>query len=349
MLRHSNSRTYAVLDQVLSGLGRKARGRAEKDEHDQADGYIPFKVRFLAWWEGLEPADILTRMDQDDEAAAKPSPKALVIDGSAGKGTAEGAARRTDVLQRIWGEGCHIPGGADFTLSLAQACQLEPDMKVLDLNAGMGAAARDIASKLGVTVAGKELDSELAKVGMALSEQADLAEAATIEPYDPEELKLPRGAYDCILAREVLFLINDKLDFLRMLRDALKVRGQLTFTDYVVTDDANSGRELAQWREAEPRKVQPWTTDRYLMVMGELSLEVQTFEDITPQFIRLALSAWDSFKQELGKAGVNRAFANAMLVEAELWQRRIQLMKSGDLRVLQVHASKKETATMSDW
>ena len=53
--------------------------------------------------------------------------------------------------------------------------------------------------------------------------------------------------------------------------------------------------------------------------------------------------------KELDKPTLTRAFANAMLVEAELWQKRLAVLKGGRISVLRVHAKKRETATLSEW
>lgn len=345
----------AVLDQVLAGLRRKPSDEpADEPAGDEAldtDAYVPFKVRFMAWWDGVDTDDVLARASETASEEKPKTSKTLVIDDEAEQTEdAEGAlAARLDVLRRLWGEGFIVPGGEEFLMSIVEPCGLKPSETVVDLSAAWGGSTRAIARRKDVTVKGLEGSTELAQAAMELSIEQGLEEKAAVTTYDIDNLKLPAGEFDCAVAREILFTVSDKAAFLKRVRNGLRVGGHLVFTDYVFTDDGPPDSSVTAWREAEPLHPYPWTLEFYRHSIGELGFEVSFFEDITPQFRRLALSAWDKFMKELDKPTLTRAFANAMLLEAELWQKRLAVLKGGRTSILRVHATKRETATMSEW
>ncbi len=344
----------ALLDQVISGLRRKPATQPQ-DGHEgedslAGDDYVPFKVRFLAWWDGVETEDILARESETNTEEKPKTAQTLVIDDESETSEKEEAlAVRLDVLRRLWGEGFVVPGGEAFVTNMIEPCELAPSMKVLDLSAGWGGSTRVIAKAKDVTVKGMEPSAELAEAGMAISAEHGLDEKAPVKSYDIDDWKLPGSGFQCAIAREVLFTVSDKTAFLKLIRSGLAIGGHFVFTDYVLTDDDPPDDLVTSWREGEPIHPYPWTLEYYRSSMGDLGFEVSLFEDITPQFCRLATSAWDKFMKELDKPTLTRAFANAMLLEAELWQKRLAALKSGRVSVLRVNAKKRETATLSEW
>ncbi len=345
----------ALLDQVMSGLRRKPAAEPEDghegDDSLAGDDYVPFKVRFLAWWDGVETEDILARESETKTEEKPKTAQTLVIDDGSetSEKKDEALAARLDVLRRLWGEGFTVPGGEAFVTNMIEPCDLDPSKSVLDLSAGWGGSTRVIASAKDVPVFGMEPSAELAEAGMAISVEQGLDEKAPVKSYDIDDWKLPGSGFECAIAREVLFTVSDKAAFLKRIRGGLAIGGHLVFTDYVLTDDEPPNDIVTAWREAEPVHPYPWTLEYYRGSIGELGFEVSLFEDITPQYCRLATSAWEKFMKELDKPTLTRAFANAMLLEAELWQKRLAALKSGRVSVLRVHAKKRETATMSEW
>lgn len=315
--------------------------------HAEPDGYIPFKVRFFAWWEGVDPEDLL--VDANDPAAAAAPASALVIDRRAGASDDETFDRRLALWRRLWGEGYHLPGGDSLTRALMRSCGLGESGKVLDLNPGPGGAARMVARDTGAYVQGLDTRKQIAAAANEAAEADHLAKKVVVETCDLTTLALPRGEYNTAVARELFYMTGDKAYLFKVLRDGLKPRGHLVIVDYVLADDGTQEVELKAWREAEPVDIYPWTKEQYRQAMSSFGFELKTFDDITKNYCDLVLQAWARLTGALDTAQIDRAFANMMLVEGELWQKRVRAMKSGKLAVMHVHALRKETSTLSEW
>jgi len=67
-------------------------------------------------------------------------------------------------------------GGAEATDALAKALGLEKDMKVLDLCSALGAPARQIVKKYGVTVKGVDMTKTMIEKARARTKEAGLAD-----------------------------------------------------------------------------------------------------------------------------------------------------------------------------
>ena len=60
-------------------------------------------------------------------------------------------------------------------------------------------------------------------------------------------------------------------------------------------------------------------------------------EDISARHMRLALHGWKRLVGELSVARPNRPRARAVVAEAEVWMRRLQLMHAGQIRQIRWH------------
>ena len=182
------------------------------------------RERFQAWWDGEEILEPLA------EPAPEPEPK-HEVHYEAPKQHWE--TSRVSLVQNVWGEGFASPGGRDHVLNMVTIFGLDPAMTVLDLGAGLGAAARIMCEKFGVWVTGLEADAALAEAGMALSVKVGLGEKAQIKVFDPDKFEHKQKSVDCVFSKEFLFTVGDKTKFLTAIEDLLKPKGQLLFTDFI--------------------------------------------------------------------------------------------------------------------
>src|SRR5579863_7206313 len=141
---------------------------------------------------------------------------------------------RLTVSQWLWGAGFNIPGAEGHLLELVKPFALNPAMSMLDVAAGLGGPARAIAHSFGTYVTALERDPELARRGMEMSVLQGMQKRAPVSVYDPDKLQLRTGLYDCILGQQATYTVGDREKFLRGLIMALKPRGQLLLTDFVI-------------------------------------------------------------------------------------------------------------------
>ncbi len=311
----------------------------------QADGYIPFRLRFRAWWHGLEPDALVKNADP----VARPRPEAIQVDHV--PLAEESQAARLALLQKLWGDGCLEPGGAAYTLYLIKPLAPTPDKSVLDLAAGLCGGAKCVSEKYGLWVDAMEPDPDLLAAAEAFCEHRGLSKKIKLSGYDPVTLKLPKKKLDSIFARERFYLFPDKPPVLRAIRDGLKPGGQLVFTDLVLADRRAKNEAVEKWREAVPAKTYLWTMKEYEETLAELRLDVRVFADNTDTWRSHIMRGWSKLVDGLGDDMPSRAFVDVLMTEAELWHDQVQALDSGQLRFLRVHAIHHGNAIrpMSGW
>ena len=83
---------------------------------DYKDDYIPFFIRFKAWWNGVDVQDLL-------RDGRKRRPQTAAIDISEPPNwdeSKEWPGLRLQVLKRLWGEGFIFPGGPKQAVRLVK-------------------------------------------------------------------------------------------------------------------------------------------------------------------------------------------------------------------------------------
>ncbi|HYD99570.1 MAG TPA: class I SAM-dependent methyltransferase [Alphaproteobacteria bacterium] len=321
---------------------------------------VPWRVRLRAWWEGYDVGPLLERgHDEGGVHSGDPDHREADHGGGYGGGGAVQAhgqqeagggataapkkplwsAGRIEVVERIWGKGFSTPGGDEHIPYLIKPFGLTSAMSVLDLAAGLGGAARFMAKTSGAWVTGFEGDRLLAKAAQERSLTAGLEKKATVSPYDPENFEL-KQRFDCVFAKEGFFAVASKDRLLDVIHGALKPRGQLCFTDYVLADSANPSHPgLTQWAEHEPAPPHPWSVRDYVRGLEGRGFDLRTSEDITDQHRKMVLDAWAGFAEVLRDHKPSKGTLLELVSEAELWARRVIALQSG-LRVYRFYALK---------
>lgn len=295
---------------------------------------VPFKLRLQAWWQG---ADVVVRR-REGRPKAGPRPRPVIGHHDPER---PWQTPRAKVFGMLWGNGFSHPGDAEHVLELVKPFALDPAMTVVDLCAGLGGGARAIVEEFGVWVTGMEPDRELAEAGMQISTGAGLAKKAEITHYDPETLDIRAGTVDCLLCRQLLHRIADKSKFMRAIDRALKNRGQIVLTDYVLADGSKSESPAIQaWMAGEATPMSPWTTEQYVQVLKEFDFDVRVVEDMTASYRSMVLKGWAGLTGATEGATVDPELAKVLLDELERWTRRIAAFDAGDLKLVRFFAIK---------
>jgi cyclopropane fatty-acyl-phospholipid synthase-like methyltransferase len=329
---------------VFSALLNRAAGAGDETRED-ASSKVPLGERLKAWWEGYEL--VLPEKPADDGEATPPAP--------ASEPAREKIARKlwtveqAEAAELIWGDGFICPGGEEFFLELVKPFGLTPAMSVLDLSAGLGGGTRALTNKFGVWVDGMESSPELAKRAMEKSTMAGLSKKAPVRAFNPDQLDLPKGKFDCVFAREAFFGMPDKDALMKALEKTLKDKGQIMFTDFVVRGSKLETDAVTQWRDAEPSLIWPVSADDYANLAAQLGLDMRICEDMTDKYRNLIMRGWGQFMEILKeKRLVPKTMLN-VVEEAELWANRVKAFDSGDVRMYRFHLLKKKPSLMSNW
>ena len=308
----------------------------------EPSGKVAFRERLKAWWEGT-----------DLPIPAAPSPVAVAgptheVRYEADRQRWETARLR--LVQDVWGEGFSSPGADDHIMSMIKFFALDPSMSVMDLGAGLGGATRTMCDGFGVWVNGYEADKDLAESAMALSVKAGLGKRASVALFDPEHFNPKAKSADCVFSKEYLYTVKDKKDFLKVIETAMKSRGQLLFTDYVLAKPHLRSKDLDNWIQNEPNGAHPWSVEDYRQALSELHLDIRVIQDTTDTFHKLVTNSWAAFVRHVQNGSFDPEMGPALVDEVELWARRMQAIESGDLKVCRMHVLKRDTdKLMSNW
>ena len=298
-------------------------------------------LRLIAWWDGVD-TDALARSrgikrwkrkqtPAKDALAEAPEPEAPPL-------------TRIDLLQRLWGDGFSLPGGADFALRIAGAGKIQTGASCLDLAPGLGGGMRAVAHVFNARMTGIESDRELAQAGAALSNAAGMSETAAIRPASFEGLSpedfASDGGYAAVFMREAFFAVEDREQMLSAIHGALKENGSLVLTDFVL--DSNPDRPVSQavahWRAVEPDGAAPWTEAEYLHALESQHYEVERFDNITSKYLPLVKEGLRRFHDCLQNAKLPPETVPILMREGNLWLARSQALESGHLSIFLVHA-----------
>jgi SAM-dependent methyltransferase len=248
--------------------------------------------------------------------------------------------RRVRFAASLWGEGFLSPGGEEEALRLCKPLGLQESHSLLILGAGLGGPARAITSAWGTWVTGFERDPELAAAGEALSRKAKVEKKAEIRPYDPAAPSFRPNYFHHALVQEELWTVEDKPRLLEAVATALKPGGQLVMTDLTLgaaglSFEDETARAWARL-DRSPAHLEP--AEEQTGLLARNGFDVRIAEEISARQVQQAVAAWREMVDLLVAQPPTRAQALTVIQEAELWLRRLALLRSGRLRLMRWHA-----------
>lgn len=143
------------------------------------------------------------------------------------------AAYGNDAVALVRGESYH-PGGQALTERLADALDLTPGQRVVDVAAGPGATARLLAAQRGVQVDGIELNSATVDKARNAAARAELTSAVRFHTGDAERIPLPDGEFDAVVCECAFCTFPDKRTAAAEFSRVLRPGGRVGITDITV-------------------------------------------------------------------------------------------------------------------
>jgi len=128
-------------------------------------------------------------------------------------------------------------GGPPATDALAKALGLKKGMKVLDLCSALGAPARHIVKKYGVTVDGVDMTKTMNEKARERVKEAKLEDMITIHEGNVMDLPFEDNTYDIVWGQEAWCYVTDKKKLLEEAYRVLKPGGKMGFTDWIITGE----------------------------------------------------------------------------------------------------------------
>lgn len=241
-----------------------------------------------------------------------------------------------DLAERLWGPGHIGPGGDTFNYRLISPLALDPAMTVMDFAAGLGGLTRLMAKEFGVYVEGREASIDLAEAARARSVLAGLGRKAGVAPVDPDNAEFRPNRFDRIVAREILHQVSDKKKLFRSLSLAMKKRGQLMLTDFMLAKPGEIGPEVSAWIDQERKPSHPWSIEEFKAAANEVQFQIFICEDQSDEFERLILDGWSRFQEGIKTDPLPADLVPLVWDEAERWARCMAALRSGGLRYYRI-------------
>ena len=297
-------------------------------------GKVPLMLRLKSWWQGVELKEREAPELPPEPAPERPAPL--------GQETIERLKQpwqpeRIAMAQAIWGQGFLTPGGPKYVEYMVKPLGLSNESVVLDIGAALGGPARLMAQEFNAWITGLESDAGLAEQAMAMSTQAGLAKKAPIEHFDRNHVPIDAAKYHCIFSKEALFRIENKEELIPRIKSGLKPRGQLLFSDFVVSKPGASNDALTAWAEVHHPAPEFWAKEDYVSRLAALKLDVRVDEDITDRLRSEILHGCAKFVDSAAQAELTRLDKVALASELEYWARCVAAIDSGVLRVCRIH------------
>jgi cyclopropane fatty-acyl-phospholipid synthase-like methyltransferase len=311
---------------------------------DRGAARAPLKERLLAWWSGNDNAPPVRR-----PLAARP-PAAPVA--SAQQELVEPLAHWENPAMRIaqlaWGDGCSKPGGGDHLLELSRPLGLDAAKSILDFGVGLGGGARALRQETGVWIEGYEIEPDLARAARQLAIRAREEKGVDIACYSAKDFAPRSGGYDCILSTETLYRIENKEDLLIKFEQALKPRGQMLITDFVLAPGASAKDPQLQSFASGPLAF--WPAAHYARHFRDRNLDLRVSEDITADYRKLVLDGCKRFTEGGPRlVGHAKAYPGETVAFLDLWAARMRALDAGLVKVMRFAATKPGMKLMSNW
>jgi hypothetical protein len=242
---------------------------------------------------------------------------------------------RLGVADELWGEGCQWPGGTDEVMRCTVPFGLAPSSSLLLLGAGAAGPTVRIATELGIWVSGFEADPVLALVAERRIQKAGaVAKRSSVQALDLAKPVFKKNAFHSALSIEALRGEQPQM-MIAAMRRAIKFGGQMAVIETVAPQPLDPGDPaVAAWCRLERRAPPPAGFDWITKPMSERGFDLRVNEDLTARQVRYAVTAWMRLVREMKTNRPPPRRAMAVVNEAELWFRRIDLMTTGKLKVM---------------
>ncbi len=249
------------------------------------------------------------------------------------------ALSRLAWAERLWGDGCLIPGGPAEVERLASLLPLSPATTLLLLGRDAGGAAGTVIARRGAWVAAYQHDPLLAE-RMTLRLRP-FGRRAAVLPWQPEAPAFRARYHHHALALEPLAGGGSFGPVAQALAGALKPAAQLIMVEIVQGDGPATCPGLDRWLALEGRAGAPPDREAVEAALQDAGFQVHVAEDAAPRQCAAIIESWVRLIEDLRAAGAGhlRAATASLIEEAELWLLRHRLLSSGAIGLRRWHAT----------
>lgn len=127
--------------------------------------------------------------------------------------------------------------GRQATAELAELAGVTHAMRVLDVGAGLGGAARLLAYRYGCRVTSLDVTEEYCRVAEALTAMTGLSDLVEVRHGDALDLPFPEGEFDVVWTQHASMNIADKARLYSEVHRVLVPAGRFAFFDIVAGEN----------------------------------------------------------------------------------------------------------------
>ncbi len=249
---------------------------------------------------------------------------------------------RINLAEKLWGEGCLGPCGAEYLKYETQLVQLDQKRSMLQIGAGLGGATRAVVDDSGVWVTAYDEDSQLAEIGTLRARMAGMVKKAGIKTYKPHSPRFKENSFNAAVSCDSLLYVSveDKEKVIASMAKSLRVDGYLIMTEWVLAKPGEPSDEVKAWIDREPRKPYLWTAKQTVDFIQKQGMDLRISKDMTDDYRKMVIQGWAQYLADLTKADLPPEMAQTVLDECEYWIRRMAALEKGDIRVYRFVAIK---------
>ena len=250
------------------------------------------------------------------------------------------ALARAEWADRLWEDGCLLPGGVAEIQRLSGLLPLSPATTLLLVGRDGGGATATIIGQRGAWVAVHQQDAALAE--RMQHRLRSFGRRATVLPWQPEAPAFRKQYHHHALALEPTAGGGSLATLLPALATALKPDAQLVLLDIVSGPAAAAHRPaLDRWLTLEGRAGQPPSREAAEAAIQSAGFQLHVAEDAGPRQCAAVTEGWARLIG--GMRGqpqrTPRSEALALITEAELWLLRHRLLTAGAIGLFRWHAT----------
>ncbi|MDP9126806.1 MAG: methyltransferase domain-containing protein [Pseudomonadota bacterium] len=237
-----------------------------------------------------------------------------------------------EISEKMWGDGFVTPASDAVTDMLIKPLGLNKQMSVLDLSAGLGGRMRRITKDFGVYVTGLEPDPGIAARGMEMSARLGKGKQDAISHYTPATFsagKTVTQSYDCIIACETFYRVQDKQKFFAALTACTKPQAQVSYTDYIVNPENRKNAAIVAWQNYE-KDTTPLGLIETAEGWAKEGFKLRVNDDQTDFYRKEVVAGLQRLATFLGTMSrPDLETRNAILRRMEIWAHRLAAMEQG--------------------
>lgn len=325
-------------------MGMLQAFRSGSGDEDDAGPKVSLGTRLRAWWEGCDVSDLI---DGEASAAAAAGEAADAVQALSSDDFPESpmpgevdhwTPQRIETVQRMFGEGRHLPGIASEIRALTDRLELTDQMKVLELGTGLAPLGRLIGSHTGARVTCVEPDPCLAEAAGAIVVNERLDAWVKIVNESIMEMEVPAQSLDAVIARESLYTIQNKPPLLGRLVEFLKPGGQFLYVDFMLKTPEPKDPAVEAWCAMQPDNPHLIEAIEMRNIMGYFGFKVRAADEISDQYAKRVLKTLKTFSKSLPTMPLRPRQKKWLLWEVDLWSRRVAAIESGEVGVFLAHA-----------